>query len=116
MPVVCCAPETVTRKERLAIDETVPKTLPGVIREYIIYCTIRYYTYYFVIVSQRRRVYDKKNRLITIQVDSQTLSSPHPISFYTYSGFLEFLSIQVGRYYTRTLFDNIYKLVPFLNG
>jgi len=36
MPVVCCAPETVTREERLAIDEVIPEILPGITREYII--------------------------------------------------------------------------------
>jgi len=37
MPVVCCAPETVTREERLAIDEVIPEILPGITREYIIW-------------------------------------------------------------------------------
>lgn len=36
MPVVCCAPETVTREERLAIDKDIPKISPGITREYYI--------------------------------------------------------------------------------
>lgn len=35
MPVVCCAPETVTREERLAIDKDTPKISPGITRECI---------------------------------------------------------------------------------
>jgi len=41
MPVVCCAPESVTREERLAIDEHIPEVLPGITREFII--TLLYY-------------------------------------------------------------------------
>jgi len=44
MPVVCCAPESVTRKERLAIDEDDPKIAPGITREY----TIHYYLVYIL--------------------------------------------------------------------
>jgi len=35
MPVVCCAPESVTREERLATDEVIPEISPGLTREYI---------------------------------------------------------------------------------
>lgn len=35
MPVVCCAPETVSRDERLAKEVDGPEILPGIIREYL---------------------------------------------------------------------------------
>lgn len=34
MPVVCCAPESMSQKERLAEDDEVPEVLPGITREY----------------------------------------------------------------------------------
>lgn len=36
MPVVCCAPETVSREERLAKEVNSPKITPGITCEYIL--------------------------------------------------------------------------------
>lgn len=46
MPVVCCAPETVSREERLAKDVDAPNISPGITREYNIiidHAIIRYH-------------------------------------------------------------------------
>ncbi|XP_022168196.1 proclotting enzyme-like [Myzus persicae] len=60
MPVVCCAPETVTREERLAIDEPVPQILPGI--------TLHFDSYKNGLVEDNLITYSRPRRQIVSRI------------------------------------------------
>ncbi|KAL5242728.1 hypothetical protein ACI65C_010138 [Semiaphis heraclei] len=60
MPVVCCAPESVTRKERLAIDEDVPEIAPGI--------TLHFESYKDGLVEDNLVTYSRPRRQIVSRI------------------------------------------------
>ncbi|CAI6350583.1 unnamed protein product [Macrosiphum euphorbiae] len=60
MPVVCCAPETVTREERLATDEVIPEILPGI--------TLHFESYKDGLVEDNLITYSRPRRQIVSRI------------------------------------------------